>query len=253
MDLATLIATQSTVLVKIARRNCFFSREKPSSMTRGLEPTEEYDGRVTVRLLNDDAGTKAVKCSSYEAAIRVVKDNVNHVTVAKIVERDGEVVFTSAEMDIDLWERDWNRQKRRLSVSLDAYDCPYDSISCFVDDLCVQCKMDKVQDPSQFEKYVVECGDPLVKDVGRDEASPADGSNESIEVVPTVNDEPAPDRLELLSELVHVSQQIGNAVSKSDLKAHSRHPPDAYADKFGSWQRAVEQADMEAIEFNDES
>jgi hypothetical protein len=49
-------------------------------------------------------------------------------------------------MDIDVWESIWKNEKRRQSVNVKDRDCPYDNISCFFDDLCVQCKMDKLQD-----------------------------------------------------------------------------------------------------------
>ncbi|WP_459808293.1 hypothetical protein [Halopiger thermotolerans] len=115
-------------------------------MTPGLEPTEEYDGSITVRLLDDRTGTETISCSSYDEAIEIVTANRDSVTVAKIVDRDGNVVFTSAEMDIDEWERIWRREKRRQSVTVEAYDCPYDSVSCFADDRCVQCKIDTVRE-----------------------------------------------------------------------------------------------------------
>lgn len=115
-------------------------------MTRGLEPTEEYDGSITVRLLNDRSGTEEVRCGSYEEAIDVVKTHRYDVTVAKILDRNDEVVFTSAEMDIDDWESVWQREKRRQSVQIEEYDCPYDSIACFADDLCVRCKIDAVHE-----------------------------------------------------------------------------------------------------------
>ncbi|WP_027119243.1 hypothetical protein [Natronorubrum tibetense] len=115
-------------------------------MTHGLEPTEEYDGSITVRLLDDDAETEEIDCASYERAIELVRERQHSVTVAKIVDRDGAVVFTSAEMDIDDWESVWQREKRSLSVHVEAYDCPYDDISCFADDLCVQCQIDNVRD-----------------------------------------------------------------------------------------------------------
>ncbi|WP_339105768.1 hypothetical protein [Haloterrigena salinisoli] len=115
-------------------------------MTHGLEPTEEYDGSITVRLLDDESGTEELRCSSYEDAIERVKERGDAVTAAKIVDGDGSVVFTSAEMDIDDWESIWQREKRRQSVHVEDRDCPYDSVSCFADDLCVQCQIDKVRD-----------------------------------------------------------------------------------------------------------
>ena len=114
-------------------------------MTGGLDPTEEYDGSITVRLLDDNSRTEEIRCSSYYDAIDVVKEHQYAVTAAKIIDRDGDVVFTSADMDIDDWEVEWEHAKRRLSVNVEEYDCPYDNVACFADDLCVQCKIDKVQ------------------------------------------------------------------------------------------------------------
>ncbi|MGM0389350.1 hypothetical protein [Natrinema limicola] len=93
----------------------------------GLDPTEVYDGSIIVRLLDDRTGTETVTCSSY------------------ISNRNTDVIFTSANMDIDDWESIWYREKLRQSADGDEYDCPYDSVSCFADDLCVQCEIDKVQ------------------------------------------------------------------------------------------------------------
>lgn len=115
-------------------------------MGGGLEPTEKYDGTIRVRLLDDTAETTEIRCASYHDAIDVVKDRHCSVTAAKIIDRDDDVVFTSAEMDIDDWAREWEHAKRSFSVTVDAYDCPYDNIACFADDLCVQCKMDTVQE-----------------------------------------------------------------------------------------------------------
>lgn len=114
-------------------------------MNNRLEPTESYDGRVLVHLLDDSGSEEQIPCSSFTEAIGVVRDKQHAVTVAKIVDRDDEVVFSSAEMDIDVWKKIWKNEKRRLSVDVEAYDCPHDSISCFADDLCVQCQIDKVQ------------------------------------------------------------------------------------------------------------
>ena len=116
-----------------------------SVMSSGLDPTEVYDGSITVRLLDDQTGTETVTCSSYEEAIEVVKEHHCSVTVAKITDRDNDVVFTSADMDIDDWESIWRQEKLRQSANVDEYDCPYNSVSCFRDDLCVQCEIDKVQ------------------------------------------------------------------------------------------------------------
>jgi len=115
-------------------------------MADGLEPTERYDGTVTVHILSDDERTERKTCSSYEAAIDLVKRHRKSATAIKIEDRDGEIVFTSAEMDIEQWEIQWKHAKRRLSVDADEHECPYDNVACFEDDLCVQCQMDQVQE-----------------------------------------------------------------------------------------------------------
>jgi len=114
-------------------------------MNYPLEPAESYDGRIIVHLLDDSGTEKRISCSSYERAIAVVKRKQHVVRAAKIVDRDDEVVFSSTDMDINVWEQVWKNEKRRLSVNVETYECPYDSLPCFADDLCVQCQIDTVQ------------------------------------------------------------------------------------------------------------
>lgn len=114
-------------------------------MEEGLEPTEEYDGSISVHVLDDDGDRERVRCGSYVDAIETVKDERSDSTVVKIEDRDGEVVFTSAEMDIDEWEREWQHAKQGLSVEVEERECPYGGVSCFPDDLCVQCTMDAMR------------------------------------------------------------------------------------------------------------
>ncbi|WP_416841317.1 hypothetical protein [Haloferax sp. DFSO52] len=113
--------------------------------TDALRPSETYDGRITVRLMDDEDGVEEVRCSSYTDAIELVRENQDNVAAAKIIDRDDDVVFTSAEMDIDVWEAAWENEKRSMRVSVEPHDCPYESISCFANDLCVQCQMDEIQ------------------------------------------------------------------------------------------------------------
>lgn len=111
-------------------------------MSQGLEPTEVYDGRVTVHVLGDDGTREREPCGSYEDAIELARDAVGSGTVVKIEDRDGEVVFSSAEMDLDDWETEWRQARGRLSVEVERRECPYDDVACFADDLCAQCQMD---------------------------------------------------------------------------------------------------------------
>jgi hypothetical protein len=114
-------------------------------MPNGLEPTEEYDGAITVELATDSGERDQIRCESCAEAISVVKDHQGDVTASAIASREGEVVFESADTDIDDWETEWQRAKRRQSVDVEEYECPYESVACVADDLCVKCKMDKVQ------------------------------------------------------------------------------------------------------------
>jgi hypothetical protein len=114
-------------------------------MTRGLEPSEEFDGSITVHVLRDKEANEKVRCSSYKEAIGAVKSENRSAVATKIEDRDGEIVFNSDEMDIEDWVVEWENQKRSLSVNVEAHECPYDNVACVSDDLCVKCKMDKVQ------------------------------------------------------------------------------------------------------------
>jgi hypothetical protein len=115
------------------------------AMSHDPGPTENYDGSLTVRLLDDETGTENITCSSYTDAIDVVKEHRYSVTAVKIIDRDDEIVFDSADMDIDNWETEWKHAKRRQGVEIEEYECPYNNVACFADDLCVKCKMDRVQ------------------------------------------------------------------------------------------------------------
>lgn len=117
-------------------------------MVRGHEPTEEYDGSITVRTFDDDGGRGRTDCESFEEAIDLVEDLQHEVDEVEIIHPDGEIVFNSYEMDIEDWAVEWEHAKRRLSVDVEERECPYDNVACFADDLCVQCKMDKVQERS---------------------------------------------------------------------------------------------------------
>ena len=89
-----------------------------------MNPTETYDGRIMVHLLRDSQDNEEIPCSSFREAISVVKDKRHLATASKIDDRDDEVVFSSADVDIEAWERVWKNEKRRLSVTVEEYDCP---------------------------------------------------------------------------------------------------------------------------------
>ena len=110
------------------------------------DPTETYDGRITVAVLRDGGDSSRTKCSSYPDAIETVRERESDAAAVKIVDADGEVVFSSETMDIDDWEIVWRREKRRAAGDVPDHDCPYDEVACVADDLCVQCSIDKEQE-----------------------------------------------------------------------------------------------------------
>lgn len=115
-------------------------------MVRGHEPAEESDRAIVVILLHDEGENERLRHGSYVGAVETVKEREPGATVAKIEAADGEVVFRSDVMAIEAWETEWKRAKRRLSVDVEERACPYDTVGCLADDLCTQCKLDKIQD-----------------------------------------------------------------------------------------------------------
>ncbi|WP_251330585.1 hypothetical protein [Haloplanus sp. HW8-1] len=141
---STTSETYHQLKVQQSPSNLYSLPSRSLVVMSGLGPTETTDRSITVVLLDDSRERR--DCSSYEEAIAIVKDELESGVVAKIENREGDIVFTSAEMSIDDWEIEWRQQKRRLSVETEEHVCPYDSVGCVFDDLCVQCKMDKVRD-----------------------------------------------------------------------------------------------------------
>lgn len=119
------------------------------NVTSHLTPTERYDGRITVLVLYDERRNRRVKCSSYRDAIATVKQYAGTAAVVKVEDRNGDVVFTSAEMDVEDWEREWESAKRRMGADADGRDCPHGNGHCFEDDLCLECQIDEVQSRSR--------------------------------------------------------------------------------------------------------
>lgn len=94
-----------------------------------------------------------------------------------------------------------------------------------------------------------EAGEFLVEEERSAESTDSNSIGEQSEVLENHQYiEGKPNRLELLLELVQVSQQSGKTVTKSDLEAHSQYSLDTYSAEFGSWQRAVENAGMDVME-----
>lgn len=116
-------------------------------MTEDHVPTERTGRPVSVILLRD-GGRERIDLATYSEAIETIKAAVDDDTVAKLEAEDGEIVFRSDEMDIEHWENEWKRAKRRASVDVEERECPYENVGCIADDRCVQCQMDEVQKQS---------------------------------------------------------------------------------------------------------
>lgn len=72
-----------------------YDTQPRTDMPRGLEPSESTGTRITVVLLGEEGKRERIHCNSFTEAIGVVKAELSPETVAKIENRDQEVVFTS--------------------------------------------------------------------------------------------------------------------------------------------------------------
>ena len=107
-------------------------------------PTESTNP-ITVVVLEEGGGRDRIDCSSYEQAIDKTRERLSQRNVVKIESRDSEIVYSSQKMNLDEWEKHWRMEKKRAFVEGDDRECPYGNTVCFDHNLCVQCKIDKVQ------------------------------------------------------------------------------------------------------------
>lgn len=114
-------------------------------MPDAFEPAETIDRSVTVRVLDDDGSRETVSVPDYETAIVAVRERSPSATAVKIESRDDEVVFTSTDMDIDVWEQEFENALRRQEAAQTDHECPHENVNCFPDDPCVDCQIDAVQ------------------------------------------------------------------------------------------------------------
>jgi hypothetical protein len=85
--------------------------------------------------------------SNYDDAIEIAAVHLDRGTVScvKIKSRDGEIVFNSNEHDLDRWEREFRMAKRRMEHGDTEYICPHDISQCEPDNLCVRCRIEKLE------------------------------------------------------------------------------------------------------------
>lgn len=108
-------------------------------------PTERTGRPVSVVLLRDDRRER-IDHATYREAIETIKTEGEQADVAKLETEDGEIVFRSDEMNIEDWENEWKRARRRASVDVEEWECPYENVGCIADDRCIQCQMDRVKE-----------------------------------------------------------------------------------------------------------
>lgn len=103
-----------------------------------LEPTEIENTEINVLLFNKSKKEK-IPVTSISEAISEIKDQDFGT---KKIELDGEIVyFSERHGSIERWEKEWKRQKRKMSLTESTRDCPFDVDACYKNDLCIDCKM----------------------------------------------------------------------------------------------------------------
>jgi hypothetical protein len=111
-----------------------------------MEPTETTQTSIIVEYIythNYDRN----RVNSISNAIDEIKSKPNtppHTT--KILVDDEVLYFSKRHGEIERWEKEWERQKRKMSLSENTHDCPHGEDACFKNDLCIECKMDKAKE-----------------------------------------------------------------------------------------------------------
>lgn len=103
------------------------------------------DRHITVKVLLDH-DRKRLQADSIEDAIEKVKDATGRAVCTKIILPNDDIVYSSRRHgDIEDWAAEYRREKKRLSASREARDCPFDNLGCYEDSLCLDCKLEKAQ------------------------------------------------------------------------------------------------------------
>ena len=111
-----------------------------------IEPTETTERTITATLFSRQS-VETVDCVSIEAAIDVVA--ASDAAETKILLNDEVVYHSATHGDIETWEREFERQKRRRTVGETAWDCPHGTDSCYEDDRCLACQIDRAAGGSE--------------------------------------------------------------------------------------------------------
>lgn len=105
-----------------------------------IEPTETTERTITATLFARRS-VETVDCGSVEEAIETVQASDAEET--KILLNDEVVYHSEVNGDIETWEREFRRQKRKRSAETTAWDCPHDTEYCYEDDRCIDCQIDR--------------------------------------------------------------------------------------------------------------
>jgi len=105
-----------------------------------IEPTETTERTITATLFSRQS-VESVDCTSIAEAISAVKEH--GAEEAKILLNDEVVYHSATHGDIETWEREFERQKRKRTPEETAWDCPHDTEYCYEDDRCMACQIDR--------------------------------------------------------------------------------------------------------------
>jgi len=110
-------------------------------------PTFEERRSTKVIMLYDQRRERE-DVKSIGAAVRRVKElQLNapeSLLCTKIVTKDDDIVYDSTRNgDIQTWENEWERAKKRFTSTKETHNCNYGNVGCVTDDLCPDCQFDK--------------------------------------------------------------------------------------------------------------
>ena len=108
-------------------------------------PTETTGRSITVKLFGRH-GVDAEAADSIADAVATVKAADSEE--AKILQNDAVVYHSERNGTIEDWEREYEREKRRLAADASAWDCPHGSDYCYEDDRCLDCQIDRATEGS---------------------------------------------------------------------------------------------------------
>jgi len=108
-----------------------------------LEPCETINREIIVKVFSS-YNVNSINCSSVSEAIQEVKSHKDpYITSVKIILEDEVVYFSEKHGRIENWELEWERQKRILKEGESDWECPNGIVSCYENDLCLDCQLSK--------------------------------------------------------------------------------------------------------------